>query len=641
MAADIITSVITAGSNNHTTTSEEANAYATDFVSQGVVGTVANTSGVAPATGSFAVNQNTGADRAIAVTAGRAYITGTPSGQSSQVVRAKMSSTYASYTINANSSGSTKYDWVYLQFNATTAANPSASANDVVTLYTSRSSSSSTDDGSPPTYGILLAVVTVSNGASAIVNANISDRRTATTFTGSGTASTDGWTTLGYALTYSANNGNKEYVVTTPNDLSGLLSAGMRLRIPRSVTPPTQCTDLESSSSQYASKTTPTGISFTDDFTGEAWVKLESYGTAQAIISRYNGTSGWQLYLTAEGQVVLIGYNGGAGNNSYTISSQIVPLDTWVHVAAVLDMSTFTTAGSPIYINGVSVPVTVVRGGTNPTALIQAGNLQVGAGNSTLFFDGKLADVRLWSTARTAAQIRDNMNQQLVGSETNLVAYFKLNGDFNDSTSNANNLTVSGGALATSADNPMKSTEYGIVTSVSYSNPTTTIKVFTGTESNIPNGTLGTISYSTHKAPYGFPTSREKWSIKVPVGTQLSVSTASTSVTYSIGLHVDVPTGDFTVSASLQTISAAASVAFLGHAWSLSTSTTALGVDELTAKGTIIANSSNEVDSQVTILAGLTTTALTRYYVVAKPTVASATAYLNPYTNIKFYSAYI
>lgn len=178
MTATIISSIVTAGTNNHTTVSEEANAVATDFVTAGVVGTLTNTGGVAPATGGFSVNQDSTPDMGVLVGLGVAYVTGTPSGQSSQALRARMSSNYAAYTIAANTSGSTKYDWIYLKLDATAAATPSAAADDVITLYTSRSTSNVTDNGTPPTYGIPLAVVTVSNGASSIVNANITDKRT-------------------------------------------------------------------------------------------------------------------------------------------------------------------------------------------------------------------------------------------------------------------------------------------------------------------------------------------------------------------------------------------------------------------------------------------------------------------------------
>ncbi len=80
-------------------------------------------------------------------------------------------------TISANSSGSTKYDWIYIKLDATYMQNPDVSAQSVASLTTSRSTSSSTDDGSPPTYNYLLAVVTVANGAVSITNSNITDKR--------------------------------------------------------------------------------------------------------------------------------------------------------------------------------------------------------------------------------------------------------------------------------------------------------------------------------------------------------------------------------------------------------------------------------------------------------------------------------
>lgn len=175
-ANTIITSVVTAGTNNHTTVAEEANTIATDFVTQGVVGAITLNSG-SGGTGSFCVNQNTGSNMAINILAGQAYVTATPSSQDSQVLRARAASSYAAYTINSNSSGSTKFDYIYLQVDATKANNPAADASDVTSIFTSRSSLNTTDNGTPPTYGLLLAVVTVANGATAINNGNITDKR--------------------------------------------------------------------------------------------------------------------------------------------------------------------------------------------------------------------------------------------------------------------------------------------------------------------------------------------------------------------------------------------------------------------------------------------------------------------------------
>lgn len=182
----IIVDILTGGTNNHQTTSESANGLATDFVSEGIVGALTNTSGVAPATGGFAANEADTPDMTVDVSAGVAYVSATPTSQGSQVLRVKSSAT-ESVVIAANSSGSTKYDWIYIKIDASTAADPNSGATDVATLVTSRSTSSSSDDGTPPTYGYPIAVVTVSNGASSIVDANIADVREQITFVEDGT----------------------------------------------------------------------------------------------------------------------------------------------------------------------------------------------------------------------------------------------------------------------------------------------------------------------------------------------------------------------------------------------------------------------------------------------------------------------
>src|SRR5688572_21326189 len=79
-----------------------------------------------------------------------------------------------------------------------------------------------------------------------------------------------GWIAAGETWAYGANAGNKEFTITITGDKTAKYSPGMRVRLARSVTPPTQCTDLEASSTQYANDTSVSGIVFTDDFTIEA-----------------------------------------------------------------------------------------------------------------------------------------------------------------------------------------------------------------------------------------------------------------------------------------------------------------------------------------------------------------------------------
>lgn len=181
MASTILTDGVTGGTNSHATSVYALNMNATDFIHAGVVGPITLNTG-SGGTGSFCVNADASPDMGITLKAGQAYYSVTPSGQTAQKLRISMAADYTAYTIAANSSGSTKYDWIYLSSDATKANNPASDSSDVTSVYTSRSSSNTTDNGSPPTYGLLLAVVTVANGASSITNSNISDKRTVATF---------------------------------------------------------------------------------------------------------------------------------------------------------------------------------------------------------------------------------------------------------------------------------------------------------------------------------------------------------------------------------------------------------------------------------------------------------------------------
>jgi hypothetical protein len=514
-APAIITSVLTGGTNTHTTVAEELNAYATDFVTQGILGSFTNTGGVAPMTGSFGVIQDSSPDMGITILgtgntgSGQAiaYLTGQPSSQDTQVVRARMASNYTEYTINANSSGVTKYDFIYLQFSATNANAPDTAGDNVVSVYTSRSSSSSTDNGSPPTYGILLAVVTVANGASSITSANIQDRRSQVTLQIGSTSNTNGWNTLNYPLSYANNSGNKEFTVTSANNLTGILSPGMTLQIARSVTPPTQCMAFASASSQYAAKTSPSGISFTSAFTAEAWIYLNSItGQTQAIVSRINGaaaTGGWSFEVDSTGRL-RFQYGTTSSFTQFT-SLEILPTGVWLHVAGVLTSASGKTGA--LYINGLLVP------SFNPTSaatsLTQSTDpLCVGAYGTTpanTYFNGYISECRVWSVAQTQSSIQSNMAISVAGSATNLVALFQGNGAFTDGTSNANTLTAAAGAIATQANNPYNAIEYAYIIAISYSNPTTTITLFTGNTGTIPNQTLNAPLYSLVQAPFGMP----------------------------------------------------------------------------------------------------------------------------------------
>jgi len=214
--------ILTGGSNNFQTTSEHLNSLATDMLSDGVVGAITNTSGVAPSTGSLACNAQGTPDMTVAVTAGKAYVTATPTSQGSQRLRVNIAAQNA--TIAANSTGATRYDWIYVSISAANAATPNSSGTNVASIVVSRSTSATTDDGTPPTYGLLLAKVTVANGASSISNSSIADARVIAGFApGSGS---DGWVSFGATLTYASAT-----TFTLTGDWTNIIAKGDKIKL--------------------------------------------------------------------------------------------------------------------------------------------------------------------------------------------------------------------------------------------------------------------------------------------------------------------------------------------------------------------------------------------------------------------------
>lgn len=457
----------------------------------------------------------------------------------------------------------------------------------------------------------------------------------------------NGWVDSALSFALNASNGQKEYVLRVSNtDVTNQIYVGQKIKVTRGVAAPTQCTDLEATTAQqYWAKTSPSGLSFTDDWSTEAWIKQESNtGADQTIVSKYNGsTSGFIFYIDNAGKINTFGNN--AGSASSITSVQSIPTGIWTHVAATTDLS---GASFNCYINGCSVPV--VRTGAN-TAINQAGNLNIGNyAAGSFYFDGKISDVRIWNAVRTGAQIRDNMNQQLTGSETNLVGYWKFNGNGNDSTSNANNLTATGTGTtptATNADNPMNNTEYGIVTKVSFSTHTD-ITVFTGTDYNIPNMSISDLFYSGDRAPSGFPSGKDKWYVEyysyAPI---LEKGGASISTWYNGSMQMSIPIGEWLVSYSGSLIIQSNAT---GGLWCKATFSTANNTESdirfSTGLGAIAQSMSQNQGFVTSPIVPLALTAQTIYYMNMLAINGSGTINLWFYgsdmpTTIRAYSAYV
>ena len=186
---------------------------------------------------------------------------------------------------------------------------------------------------------------------------------------------------------------------------------------PVSATSQANALNFSSSLQNYA--TLPAATYFSGDFTIECWVKPTSHTNWSRIIDFGNGAGNNNvLFATSYGTSGKPGfYVGGA---QYSANDQI-PLNQWTHLAATLSGSTAT-----IYINGVAsgtanfpVPANVVRNSN----FIGRSNWGWGDPAPSASID----ELRIWSVAKTGAQIQASMNNELAGNESGLVAYFKFN----------------------------------------------------------------------------------------------------------------------------------------------------------------------------------------------------------------------
>ncbi|MEZ4959984.1 MAG: LamG-like jellyroll fold domain-containing protein [Saprospiraceae bacterium] len=153
-----------------------------------------------------------------------------------------------------------------------------------------------------------------------------------------------------------------------------------------------------------------TALALPATYTKEAWVK---YGQGIHIIGSQTAANGHDLGINN-------GHLSGGHNGNWALveDEETFPTGDWVHVALTYNSA---TKEMKLYKNGILVDqaANVNNHGGNT---IEIGSLaQAGA------FIGTMDEVRIWNTARSAQEIRENMHLTLTGQETGLVAYWQFN----------------------------------------------------------------------------------------------------------------------------------------------------------------------------------------------------------------------
>jgi hypothetical protein len=221
-----------------------------------------------------------------------------------------------------------------------------------------------------------------------------------------------------------------------------LISLQWRARVAQAAN--TNSLDLVRSSSQSATSTDtgfPTG---NNAWTVEAWVKLRTN-------NQYGVTVGWgtEVQDSKESIDVYCGSNGnspgkmsvytqGSGPTSY--SNTTIPTGEWHHCAVTWDGTNIR-----YYLDGQSDGSTVFT--YAPTLnLTLTGAAHLGAmhypGGVGDYFDGLTDEVRVWDVARTQSEIGGNMYNFDLQPSSSLVAYWKLDGDYSDTSGNDHTLNA-------------------------------------------------------------------------------------------------------------------------------------------------------------------------------------------------------
>jgi len=240
--------------------------------------------------------------------------------------------------------------------------------------------------------------------------------------------------------------------------------------------------------------------------TVEAWINYNAASDDNAIIvDKSSGSQvDYRLELAGSGDARTPRFYVFSGTYSATASDPVLP-GQWVHIAGTYDGSSIN-----IYVNGELAGTRTTTGNTRANdGFLVIGANATGNGN---FFNGLIDEVRIWDTAKSMLDIRENHQRVLMGDEDNLVAYFRF-----DET---------GGEVAHASDRfPKTAALLGDATFAASGFPVSTESIF----ADIPSGFILDQNYPNPFNPattirYGIPvTSKVTLNIYDALGRSVSV----------------------------------------------------------------------------------------------------------------------
>lgn len=169
------------------------------------------------------------------------------------------------------------------------------------------------------------------------------------------------------------------------------------------------------------------GVLGANSRTVEAWVKTTATSGENLVTTwgteAVNGGRFTIRLSNISGTLRLRVENKGSGVNGNIVLND----GNWHHIAVVYDDAASASSKYKTYVDGV---LDLETGLSTPLNTIQDTNMIIGRRiNPSLggHFNGTIDEVRVWSVARTAAEITASMNTEICTVPASLVAYFKFN----------------------------------------------------------------------------------------------------------------------------------------------------------------------------------------------------------------------
>jgi hypothetical protein len=180
---------------------------------------------------------------------------------------------------------------------------------------------------------------------------------------------------------------------------------------------------------------TPVALYAQDQLSIEAWINTQAGGEIFTVLPNASGQTFYARLASDANGVVTFAYASRAAAtdawNGGTWTSVATGLadGTWHHLAVCMNGTTDVR----LYVDAAK---TATPGNVGPMPAVPAANAQsmvwMGAsapdasGNPTAFYNGMIAEIRLWDDYLTVAEISDRMNDKLVGDEPDLLAYWNF-----------------------------------------------------------------------------------------------------------------------------------------------------------------------------------------------------------------------